>query len=83
MFTSVVHIAPDGKHQTDRNYTIVVCNSTRGHFLNGFTYRKSSTSNFKLINYLTSLKKIEEQTGLVFNVEGRQLTEIDYEGLSK
>jgi hypothetical protein len=61
----------------------VVCNSTQGHFFNAFTHRRPSNKNFKLINYLTSLKKLEEQTGLAFNLEGRQLTEIDYAGLSK
>lgn len=29
------------------------------------------------------MKKLEEQTGLVFNVEGGQLTQIDYLGISK
>ena len=33
---------------------------------------------FRLTNYLTAMKKIEEQTGLLFNVKGQPLTTIDF-----
>ena len=51
--------------------------------MSGFSQRKSSYPTFRFLNYLTSMKKLEEQTGLVFKVDAQQLTRVDYQGICK
>lgn len=77
MYTSNIKVK-HGEWLTDRYYTIIICNRDEGSYYTPFSYRKSGQNNFKFISYLTSLKKLEEQTGLVFNIKGKQLTLIDY-----
>lgn len=61
----------------------MVCNRKEGSYLNGFSYRRPFDNKIRFLNNLTAMKKLEEQTGLVFNVEGGQLTQIDYLGIAK
>ena len=63
---------------TDRNYTIVICNSKSGHYYNAFSYRKSNYDKYKLLNYISTIKKLEEQTGLIFNLDGKPLMQYDF-----
>jgi hypothetical protein len=83
VYTSNIKIGKTGEWLTDRYYAVVVCNRNEDSYLNGFTFRKPNDNKIRFLNYLTSLKKIEEQTGLVFNIQGQQLTLIDYKGIAK
>lgn len=71
-------------YRTKHYYEIIICNTNKRHYLNGFTvYKDPLQPSLNLINKTTSLIQIEERTGLKFNVEGDSLTQVDFDEMNK